>query len=259
MNFTTAEITAWLGSYLWPFFRIGALLMAAPVTGAQSVPVRVRLSIALALTLVVVPLLPPAPAVDPLSLGALSIIFQQLLIGLAMGFALQLVFNAIITGGQVIAMQMGLGFASIVDPQNGMQVAVLSQFYLMLTILLFLGMDAHLVLIRILVDSFTTLPIAPEGLDRDAMWALAGWGSEMFAGAVWLSIPAVASLLVVNTAFGVMSRAAPQLNIFTIGFPVAMIMGFVVLLYSLPEVVPQFTVLLEEGFALIGRLVARGP
>lgn len=258
MTLTMAEITSWIGSLLWPFFRIGAMLMVAPISSASYVPMRARLMLALAITFIVAPLLPTPPMVTPFSWPALAIILQQILIGVSMGFVLMLVFNAIVTGGQLIAMQMGLGFASMVDPQNGTQVPVLGQLYLMMTTLLFLGMDGHLILIRMLVESFQLLPIADSGIDRDSFWAIANWGSEMFAGALWLALPAVASLLVVNIAFGVMARAAPQLNIFAIGFPVAMIMGYLVILYTLPNVVPQFQLILEQGFELIQYLLLGG-
>ncbi len=244
-----------ISAYLWPWFRVGAMFLAAPVTGSMSVPMRVRLVLGLAVTAVIVPLLPPPPAVDPFSLPAITIIFHQILIGVAMGFALQLVFSAIITGGQVIAMQMGLGFSLMVDPQNGAQVPVLSQLYLILATLLFLGFDGHLAMIQLLVESFRVLPVGPAGIGTAGFWELVNWGSRMFAGGVWLAIPAVAALLVVNTAFGVMARSAPQFNIFAIGFPVAMLMGFIVILFVLPTVVPQFTLLVSEVFDLIGQIL----
>ena len=258
MTFTMAEITGWIGTFLWPMFRIGAMFMIAPVIGSSNVPIRVRLILAMAVTFIVVPLLPQVPQVSPFSWPAIAIILQQLLIGVSMGFALMLVFGAIVTGGQIIAMQMGLGFASMVDPQNGTQVPVMSQLFTLMTTLLFLGMDGHLMMIRLLVDSFQLMPIADVGLDRDALHAVAAWGTQLFAGALWLALPAMASLLMINIAFGVMARAAPQLNIFAIGFPVTMIMGFVVILYALPAVVPQFTQLLEQGFSLIGKLMPGG-
>jgi len=258
MQFTAAEIAAFLGSFLWPFFRVGALLMAAPLTGSQNVPARVRIGLAFFITLVILPVLPPVPAVDPFSLPSLFIIFQQVLIGAAMGFAVQLVFSAVVAGAQIIAMQMGLGFASMVDPVNGQDTPVLAQFYLMFATLVFLALNGHLVLIRLLVESFQTLPIGTEGLDRDAFMALARWGTHLFADAVWLSLPAVASLLVVNIAFGVMSRAAPQLNIFAIGFSVTLVMGFLVLLFTLESVVPQFTAMTEQMFGLVREVMTPG-
>lgn len=258
MTLSMAELTGWIGTFLWPLFRISAMFMLAPVIGSTNVPMRVRLMLSLAVTAVVVPLLPQVPAVDPFSLPSLTIIVQQLVIGLAMGFALMLVFAAVVTGGQIIAMKMGLGFATMVDPQNGTQVPVLSQLYTLMTTLLFLAMDAHLVMIQVLVDSFRIMPVAEVGLGRDAFYAVAGWGSNLFAGALWLALPAVASLMLVNSAFGVMARAAPQLNIFAIGFPFAMIMGFVVILFSLPNVAPQFSHILGEGFELIETLLSGG-
>ncbi len=258
MHFTGTQITGYIGSYLWPLFRVAALIVSMPIFGTVLVPTRVRLILALVLTGVIVPLLPASPVVDPFSVQSVMIIAQQIVIGVAMGFALQLVFNAVTTGGQIIAMQMGLGFASMVDPQNGTQVPVLSQFYLLMVTILFLGFDGHLVLIQMLVDSFHIVPIGMNGISQNGMWTLVSWGSEMFAGAVWLALPAVASLLVVNIAFGVMARAAPQLNIFAIGFPVTLIMGFVVIMFTLPTVVPQFSVLVSAGFSLIGRVLAGG-
>lgn len=255
MTFTMAEITAWIGSFLWPFFRIGAMLMVAPVTSANYVPVRARLIIALAITLVIVPTLPEPPMATPFSWDGMAIIMQQLLIGIAMGFVLMLVFAAVVTGGQLIAMQMGLGFASMVDPQNGAQVPVLSQIFVVMTTLLFLVMDGHLILIAMVAESFRLLPIGPVGLDRDAFFAIANWGTQMFAASLWLALPAIVALLLVNISFGIMARAAPQLNIFAIGFPVAIMMGFVVIYFTLPNVVPQFAFVLEQGFALINILL----
>lgn len=252
------EITAMIGAYLWPLFRIGAMFMVVPIIGSNSVPTRIRMMMTLAVTSIVVPVLPHTTAIDPFSLASLFIIFQQVIIGVAMGFTLVLAFNALVTGGQVIAMQMGLGFASMVDPQNGTQVPVLSQFYLLMATLLFLAFDGHLVMIELLVDSFTVLPIAPDGITRNGFWAIASWGTQLFAGAVWLAIPAVAALLVVNIAFGVMARAAPQLNIFAIGFPVSMMMGYIVILFVLPAMVPQFTQLVESVFELVTRVLTGG-
>lgn len=256
MHLTAAEITGWLGSFLWPMFRVAAMVVAMPVFGSVQVPPRIKLMLVLAITSVLVPVLPAAPEVDFLSLAAVLIILQQIIIGVAMGFAMQLVFNAVITGGQIVAMQMGLGFASMVDPQNGMQVPVLSQVYLLLVTLLFLAFNGHLVMIEMLAESFEILPVAVDGLTRNSFWELANWGTRMFAGAMWLALPAVASLLVVNISFGVMARAAPQLNIFAVGFPVALMMGFVVILFTLPAVVPQFEALVNDGFSLLIRLLS---
>lgn len=258
MIISGADIVAWLGTLLWPLFRIGAMVMTAPVFGAQTVPVRVRLVVALALTVLTVPLLPPPPSVELFSADMILIIAQQILIGLMMGFAVQLVFSAVITGGQIIAMQMALGFSLMVDPQNGNQVPVVSQLYVIMVILVYLAMNGHLILIDVMVQSFHSIPVATSGILPDDIWQLASWGTQMFAGAVGIALPAIASLLVVNLAFGVMTRAAPQLNIFAIGFPLTMMLGFGVIFVTLPSVSPQSLSLFDQIHALIRGFASGG-
>lgn len=252
---STAQIAAWVGAFLWPFFRIGAMFMAMPVIGTQSVPVRVRLAITLGVTVVIAPQLHDLPLLDPFSIASWIVTLQQVLIGVAMGFSLQLVFSAVITGGQIIALQMGLGFASMVDPSNGLQVPMVSQFYLLAVVLIFLIFNGHLILIEVVGNSFTTLPIGPIGMSTDSLWQLISWGSEMFAGAVLISLPTVGALLVVNLSFGIMTRAAPQLNIFAVGFPIMIALGFAVIMITLPSLVPQTSKLLHDAFDLIRGLI----
>ena len=257
MTITSAQLTAFMGTFLWPLFRIGAMVMVAPVFGSRSVPVRIRVGVAVVLALMVMPLLPSPPAVEVFSFHALFIIMQQILIGIAMGFSLQIVISAVITGGQVIAMQMGLGFSLMVDPQNGAQTPVLSQFYVILVLLVFLALNGHLVMIEVLLDSFRTMPIASNGLASGDLWQLVSWGSMVFSGAIGMAIPAIASLLIVNFAFGIMTRSAPQLNIFAIGFPIIMMLGFAVVLVTLPSVLPHSNSMFTEAYHLIRDIVVR--
>lgn len=175
-----------------------------------------------------------------------------------MGFALQLVISAVITGGQVVALQMGLGFAMMVDPQNGSQAPVLSQLYVLMVLLVFLGLDGHLVMIEILTDSFRYMPISDKGLVPDDFWQLVTWGSMIFSGAVGIALPAIASLLVVNMSFGIMTRAAPQLNIFAIGFPITMMLGFAVVLLTLPSVIPNSNAMFNRTYHLVQNLLGMG-
>lgn len=252
------DIVSFLGGYLWPFFRIAAALGAMPVIGARLVPVRARLVLALALTAIVAPLVPPAPAVDPLSPAGVLLVSQQILIGAAMGFALSLVFSAFVHAGEVIAMQMGLGFASLIDPQHGVGVPTLSQFYTILATLMFLALDGHHAVIEVLVDSFRTLPPSIEGfaLLADGGWGLAQAAGGMFAGALRVALPVITALLFANIAYGVMMRSAPQLNLFVVGFPVSLILGFAVILLTLPGIPPQLEELLADGLALMRRTAA---
>jgi len=258
MVFTADQITAFVGTLLWPLFRVAALLMVAPVFGAQVVPKRIRLALSLAVTLLLIPLLPAAPVVALFSANALFIVAQQILIGAMLGFALQLVVSAVITGGQIIAMQMGLGFSAMVDPQNGAQTPVVSQFYLIIVVLTYLSLGGHLVMFEVLVDSFQSVPVSAQGISPDSFWKLANWGGLVFSGAVAMALPAIASLLMVNLAFGVMTRAAPQLNIFAIGFPLTMMLGYMVVLVTLPGIVPHANLMFNDTYHVLRDLFSAG-
>lgn len=255
---TGSELAGWVGGYVWPLFRIGAMLSVAPVIGARTLPRRIRIALALVLTALTVPLLPPGPRVEPLSPDGVLIVVQQTAIGLYIGFSLRLAFAALETGGQMISTQMGLGYAALIDPQNGSQTPLLAQFYGLLGMLIFLGLDGHLLLIETVVESFHLLPVAVDGLALGRWRELADAGALIFAGAVKFALPAMASLLVVNLAFGVMTRAAPQLNIFSVGLPVMLLLGLVILLHALPAVAPEFRRLLDAAFMLMHRPLAAG-
>jgi len=256
MQFTTAELTGIIGSYIWPFFRIAALVMAAPIFSSNFVSVRSRLIIALALSIVIVPTIPDvAPAVEPLSGAGLLIVAHQILIGACMGFMLQLLVNAFIIGGQVIAMQMGLGFASMVDPQNGVTVPVISQFYIIFVTLVFLSLDGHLILIQVLSESFVSLPILPSGLAATSFRDVVAQASWMYAAGVIIALPAIGSLMMVNLAFGILSRAAPQISPFSIGFPMTIILGFAIMLVTLPNVASHLVTMTDQMLQLVRTLV----
>jgi len=248
VQFALADIMTWISGLMWPFMRIGAMFMVAPMFGARNVPVRLRLLLALVLAWVMSLVLPPPPAVDPISLEAVVISIQQVVIGLAMGFILQMVFSVLAMAGENIAYGMGLGFATLVDPENGVQVPVVGQYFLILATLMFLGLDGHLILIEMLAESFRSLPVGGVGMERDVFWLIAGWGSRMFEWSLLVSLPVVASLLLVNISFGIITRAAPQLNIFAVGFPLTLLLGFALMLVSLPTLGPLFESLAERGF-----------
>ncbi len=237
--------------FLWPFLRVSGLVMAAPVLSARIVPMRVRLVLAVALTALVAPLVQVSPALEPLSPRGVLVAVQQILLGVAMGLTVQMVFDAMVIGGQTIAMSMGLGFATLVDPQRGVSVPVLGQFFVILELLMFLALDGHLALIGVLADSFQWLPVGAGGIDGAAARDLVGWGSQMLEGAMRVALPAVAALLVVNLAFGVMSRAAPTLNLFAVGFPVTITLGFVIVLLGVPSLERSFTRLLADALEFL--------
>lgn len=235
--------------------RISAMFVSVPVFSIRAVPGRVRLILSVVITLVIMPLLPPLPAVELFSYDGFMMAIAQIMIGLTSGFILQLVFAAVVFAGQGVALSMGLGFSTMVDPQSGQQVPVIAQFYTVTTTLIFISLDGHLVLIQMLLDSFKTLPIGFDGIDKAGIWSILMWSSRMFAGGLLLALPIIASLLLVNIIFGVAARSAPQLQIFSVGFPVTLMLGMMLVWKTLPDVLEQFSGLLTDGYDLIGQLL----
>ncbi|MCB1679680.1 MAG: flagellar biosynthetic protein FliR [Halioglobus sp.] len=249
MPMTDSELLALLQAWYWPFLRVSALLLAAPIFGAGSVPVRARVLLGVLVAALLAPSLPATPAVDVVSPAGILLAAQQLLIGLAMGFVLQMAFAAIVIAGQSLAMTMGLGFAMSVDPQNGVQVPVLSQLYVILATLIFLAIDGHLVLIRLVADSFATLPVGAAPTGGELALGVVLWAGQMFACALLLALPALSAVLLVNISFGVITRAAPQLNIFAVGFPVTITVGFAFILLSMSSMVSVLQGFFDDSLA----------
>jgi len=220
-----------LGLNIWPFFRIAGVVMVAPVFGARLVPMRIRLAFAVAATFVLAPLVPVARPFE-LSFANALVVMQEVVIGVAMGFVLQMIFDSLIVAGQTIAMGMGLGLATMIDPQRGISVPVISQFFVILGTLIFLSLGGHLATLRLLSDSFSALPVG-HSLSRNGLFLLANWGGQLFAGALRIALPAATALLIANIAFGIMSRAAPTLNLFAVGLPAGLLIGFLLLLLNI--------------------------
>ncbi len=259
MNFSDAQILAFVGGYFFPFCRIGAFFFATPIIGTRIIPTRVRLALALAVTVLVAPILPPFEVVPSLSLQTGVIVIQQMLIGLAMGFTLQIVFQVFVLAGQLIAMKMGLGFASMNDPANGVTVTVLSQFFLILSTLLFLSLNGHLIMMDIMAQSFTVLPVGQSGLPSESIWQMVNLGGWMFKCALLIALPILTSILVVNIAFGVMSRSAPQMNVFAVGFPITLVFGMVLVWFGLVNFLPNYERFVNEGFVSLKSILGLEP
>lgn len=245
-------LLTWLHAIIWPFLRFGAMLIAAPVFGSSNVSVRIRVTLAFALTVLVAPLLPPLPDVSILSGVGLLLAVQQIVIGIAMGFFLQLVFAAAVLMGQVVGMSMGLGFAMAIDPQNGTQVPVLSQFFMIVSTLVFLALNGHVLLIGFLVDSFAAYPVGGDVWSADALYNIVLWASKTFVAALVMSLPVMMAVLLVNLCLGVITRTAPQLNIFAIGFPITIFVGLILMMFAMPVFNEQLVALFEEAFEVLG-------
>ena len=247
MEIELSAINQFIADLMLPFLRISGLFVAMIGLSAQSVSPQLRGLLAIMISLVIIPVVPPAPVTDLVNLGTFVLGIQQLLIGVAIGFVSMLVLNTFVIAGQVIAMQTGLGFASIVDPVNGINVPAVGQFYLILATLLFWALDGHLAMIRMIVISFDAFPIGAEWWTGEQFKAIAHWGGWMFVAALTLSLAPIVSLLIVNLGFGVMTKAAPQLNIFSIGFSIAQMMGLIIIWITLSNFTSHFAAQWERA------------
>ncbi|MFK8053578.1 MAG: flagellar biosynthetic protein FliR [Woeseiaceae bacterium] len=249
-----------LSLYVWPLIRISAFVVAIPAIGGAFVPRRIRALLAVALTMVIAPL--TASNAEPtaiFSFAGVVLAMQEVAFGLIMGFIVQLVFDAITLGAQTISMSMGLGFAVFVDRVSGVNVPVIGQLYLMLTLLVFLAVDGHLALIRLLFDSFDAAPVGNFYLNTTDVSAVLTWSSQLFVGAMRIALPAVTTLLIVNLSFGVMSRAAPSMNLFAVGFPISMLLGFLVLYFGISVIEQSFMTLFPLSLEVIRDLTLVTP
>ena len=254
---TSAQLDAWLTMLLWPLTRVLAVLAAAPVLGQTRIPVRIRIGLAIGITLVLAPTLPTPPAIAPTSAAGMLILATQLVIGLAIGFVLRLVFTAVEMAGDLIGLQMGLGFAMFYDPANVQHTPIIGQFMGLLATLAFLAINGHLMVISALADSFRALPIAASPLGANLFEALSRHGAIVFVAGLQLALPLIVTMLVVNLALGVLTRAAPQLNIFAVGFPLTIAIGFGALILTLPYFGPLFERTLDQAFVFVTHLPAR--
>jgi flagellar biosynthesis protein FliR len=252
-----AHLELWLRQLLWPFVRLGGCFMVAPVFGATAVPPRYRIVLAATIAALIAPLVPTPPDVSALSAAGILITIQQLLIGLALGFCLQLTFDAVTLGGQMLSNSMGLSFAFNLDPVRGgaSSTPALGQLFTLLVTLTFLVLNGPLLLIEILVKSFSTLPIAAEGLAPTGVRLVLDWGGQLFVYALAISLPGITALMVVHLAFGVVSRAAPALNLFAVGLPASLLCGLLVVFAGLWVVETTFIEELRHALRFLGTLV----
>ncbi|WP_076416946.1 flagellar biosynthetic protein FliR [Colwellia sp. UCD-KL20] len=242
MEYTDAVINQFIADFILPFTRISALIMSMIGFGSKTIPSSIKLGLCVVVTVAVMPAIPPSQVDNIFSLATALLIAKQIIIGIMLGFVTTLVINTFILAGQIIAMQTGLGFASLVDPASGMNVPAVGQFFLILSSLLFWVMDGHLAYLQFIVTSFDTLPIGSNNFDSTKFKELVEWGGWMFATALSLSIAPLTAMLLINFSFGVMTRAAPQLNIFSIGFPITMCAGLLIMWLTMGNFFTHFQI-----------------
>jgi len=224
-----AELSDFLARWYWSVVRLGGFMMVMPIFGNRLIPTRVRIGMLLACATLVATVLPEAPAPFEFNMSIVITTAQQLLSGIALGFSAVLFFQIFVIAGQFIGMQMGLGFAALVDPGNGLNVTVWSQFFLMLVTLAFLSVDGHLVMLQVMIEGFISHPVGLQIAPKTVVADLVESASWMFASGLRVALPAVMAQLIVNISFGVMNKAAPALNVFSLGFPFGLLFGLVII------------------------------
>ncbi|MCQ3828361.1 flagellar biosynthetic protein FliR [Microbulbifer elongatus] len=254
IEITYAQLHTWLIAFLWPFVRLSGFFMAAPLLGHQGAPTRVKIGLAALITFAIAPNLPQLPSVPIWSWAGLGIMVEQTLIGAAIGLVLRVMFAVVQAAGDFIGLQMGLAFATFVTP-DGVNTMVLSRFLHLIAMMVFLAVDGHLIVIDTLATSFHTLPIGYSGLNPTGFEMLARFGGTIFSSGLMLALPMVAALLIVNLSLGILNRSAPQLTVFSIGFPVSLTLGLILLLVLMTDLGRFLQLLFEQGLSTIVQLL----
>lgn len=252
ISFTEAQLMGWLTPIFWPFLRVLALLSVVPVLSQRAIPTRVRIALAFLVALAAAPMLAtsPGPSLNsPLALGA---VVQQVVVGLVIGFAVRIVFAAVELAGELVGLQMGLGFAAFFDPASGGQSNAVTRFFSVNTSLLFIVMNGHLLVLAAVVRSLEVFPVSGDPLDIVRTVQGHFWGAEVFRMGLWIALPMIAMLTFANIVLGVISRVAPQMNVFAVGFPVTLSIGLVGLLLTLPLMEHPLTHTLERMLSFLG-------
>ncbi|EPC04538.1 flagellar biosynthesis protein FliR [Litchfieldella anticariensis FP35 = DSM 16096] len=233
---TFAQLQSWLILFFWPFVRITAFMMAAPLMGHSSVPRQAKIGLAALLTIVIGPSLPPLPDAPMISWASLGIMIEQMLIGVAIGLTMRVMFAAVQAAGEFIGLQMGLAFATFFSPDTGANTMILSRLFYMITLLMFLAFNGHLIVVEILATTFFTLPIGIGSFNPGAFGLLARFGSTIFVSGMLLALPLVGALLIINMSLGILNRSAPQLTVFNVGFPMSLTVGILLLMVLMTDI-----------------------
>lgn len=255
LTFTSAQLLEWVATFVLPLVRVLALLGSMAVFGVQTVPMRVKVGLGVLITLIVAPSLPVVPATALDSWFALGLIAKEIVIGLAMGFATRIAFAAIDFAAEVIGLQMGLGFATFFDPQTADQTSGIGRFIGALATLVFLALNAHLMVLGALAESFRVLPVDGALFSGSAAFGMVEAATAIFTFGLTLALPVVGALLVTNLALGILTRAAPQLHLFAVGFPISLAVGFLLLAMTVPYFAPILERMFQHGLELALRLL----
>ena len=244
-----------LWALVFVMIRIGAAFIAAPVFGAIAIPLPVRVALAGAIGLLVLAAHPVVPPAQVFGLATILSVAAEALVGLAIGFVLQIAFAAPLIASEIIGGSMGIGFANTIDPLNGRSSPALGQFLSVLLTLLFLSVDGHLVLVDTIVKSYDAMPPGQAWLGAARLRGIAMFGGYAFLAGLLLALPVGFLLLCLNLAVGMLSRSAPALNLFAVGLPVSLAVGVIALAAAFPVMGDYMLVIVREGLAATTNLV----
>lgn len=254
LTLDAADVSLWVGRLWWPALRVGGFVLAAPIASETVIPKLVKIVLSLSLAFLMAPLIRIPEGLSIFSGAGSLAAAQEVLIGVAIGMVVQLTFEALTFAGQTISLSMGLGFATLVDPQRGANTTVLGQMFMIIGMLTYLALNGHLVLLGALAESFQTLPIGAAHIDKNFLVSVVLWGAHVFESGLLIALPAVIALVIVNLALGVVTRAAPQLNLFGIGFTITLLCGFFVLIAGLDGIMTGITSLINSALTAAGEL-----
>jgi flagellar biosynthetic protein FliR len=245
--FTEAQLVAWMSPMIWPFLRVLAVFTAAPLFSSKAFPLRARIGLAFFIAFAAQPSLQGQPIISIAGPEAMGAVAQQVGIGLAIGFTVRLVFAAVELAGEVVGFQMGLGFASFFNPALNTQSSAVARFFGQMATFLFVVMNGHLMVLMAVIKSFDKFPVNQNFLEAIGQMKIYDFGSDLFASGLWIALPMIGMLLFANLALGIVSRVAPQMNIFAIGFPVTLTVGMVGIAATLPMLDQPFMALMERA------------
>jgi flagellar biosynthetic protein FliR len=252
ISFTEAQLMSWAAPFFWPFLRVLAVFTAAPVFSSRSFPLRAKIALAFFVAIAAQASLPDMPTLNFSGPHVWGVVVQQIGIGLAIGFVVRLVFASVELAGEVVGFQMGLNFAAFFDPTLNAQSSAVARFFGQMTSLLFVVMNGHLMVLMAVNQSFRSFPVDQNFLESLAKMQLYRLGADLFASALWIALPMVGMLMFVNLALGIISRVAPQMNIFAVGFPITLVVGLVGIAVTLPVLDQPFMALMERAVEVFG-------
>ncbi len=249
MNASLIEILDKFLVVIWPMLRLSAFLAFTSIFSIRAVNMRIRISLAFAMAFFVSQQI-EIPKIDPVTADGVMEIARQILSGFTMGLVFQVASAALVVAGQVISGAMGLSMANMVDPNMG-SVPVLSQLFNIMGTLIFLGIGGHLIVFGLVIESFKLLPIGQPFFSQDMLGKMINWSSMMFLGALLIALPVMMTLLFINIGLGFVARAAPSLNIFTVGFPALISAGFIVMIFSMGSNVDRIDWVWTQAFMML--------